>query len=53
VEDHPGDRAAAGGKAGFGCGTVWNMFERIAGGSSSSDERAVIFDGAARRLCRI
>ena len=29
-------------KAGFGYGTVWNMFKRIAGGSSS-DERAVIF----------
>ena len=39
-------------KAGFGYGTVWNMFKRIAGGSSS-DERAVIFDGTARRLYRM
>lgn len=38
-------------KAGFGYGTVWNMFKRIVGGSSS-DERAVIFDGTARRPYR-
>jgi predicted TIM-barrel fold metal-dependent hydrolase len=39
-------------KVGFGYQTVWNMFRRIADGSSS-DERAVNFHGTARRLYRI
>ena len=39
-------------KAGFGYRTVWDMFKRIADGSSS-DERAVIFHGTARRIYRI
>jgi predicted TIM-barrel fold metal-dependent hydrolase len=36
-------------KAGFGYGTVWNMFKRITSGCSQDDKRA-IFSGTARRI---
>jgi L-fuconolactonase len=36
-------------KAGFGYGTVWNMFKRITAGCSA-DEKKAIFSGNARRL---
>jgi hypothetical protein len=39
-------------QGGVGYRTVWNMFTRIAGGSSS-DERAVVFHGTARCPYRI
>jgi L-fuconolactonase len=39
-------------KAGFGYGTVWNMFKRLASGCSAS-EKAAIFSGTARRVYRL
>lgn len=39
-------------KAGFGYGTVWNMFKRLAAGCSPG-EKAAIFSGTARRVYRL
>jgi L-fuconolactonase len=39
-------------KAGFGYGTVWNMFKRITSGCSP-EEKALIFSGTAKRVYRI
>ncbi|WP_137894467.1 amidohydrolase family protein [Ramlibacter sp. 2FC] len=39
-------------KAGFGYGTVWNMFKHITAGCSE-DEKRMIFAGTARRVYRL
>jgi L-fuconolactonase len=39
-------------KAGFGYGTVWNMFKRITAGCSPAEKKA-IFSGTAGRIYRI
>jgi predicted TIM-barrel fold metal-dependent hydrolase len=39
-------------KAGFGYGTVWNMFKRITAGCSA-DEKHMIFSGTANRVYRL
>ncbi|XAH22026.1 amidohydrolase family protein [Xylophilus sp. GW821-FHT01B05] len=39
-------------KAGFGYGTVWNMFKHITAGCST-DEKRMIFSGTARRVYRM
>lgn len=39
-------------KAGFGYGTVWNMFKRITAGCSA-DEKRMIFSGTASRVYRL
>jgi L-fuconolactonase len=39
-------------KAGFGYGTVWNMYKRIAGQYSASEKNA-LFSGTARRIYRL
>ena len=39
-------------KAGFGYGTVWNMFKRLTAGCSA-DEKRLLFSGAARRIYRL
>lgn len=39
-------------KAGFGLGTVWNMFKRITAGCSA-EEKAEIYAGAAKRIYRV
>lgn len=39
-------------KAGFGYGTVWNMFKRITAGCSA-DEKRLIFGDTARRVYRL
>ncbi len=39
-------------KAGYGYGTVWNMFKHITA-SYSSDERGMIFSGTAKRVYRL
>jgi L-fuconolactonase len=39
-------------KAGFGYGTVWNMFKRLSAGCSA-DEKRLIFSDTARRIYRV
>jgi predicted TIM-barrel fold metal-dependent hydrolase len=39
-------------KAGFGYGTLWNMFKRITAGCSA-DEKKLIFGGTAKRVYRL
>ncbi|SCU76867.1 putative amidohydrolase 2 [Cupriavidus necator] len=39
-------------KAGFGYGTVWNMFKRITAGCSA-EEKAWLYSGTARRVYRL
>jgi predicted TIM-barrel fold metal-dependent hydrolase len=39
-------------KAGFGYGTVWNMFKRLAAGFST-DEKRMLFSGTARKVYRL
>lgn len=39
-------------KAGFGYGTVWNMFKHLTAGCSESEKR-MVFSGTARRVYRL